>query len=207
MNKFGTVFVLLKTNVLYWLPLRELFFLQCNFKVLFAATYCFKCLQGEIETDAVLVGHLVDLVHESFEPALLVGLPRDDPFVRLVATLASALVKEHILHLIVLILQGDLHGLQVHLLLQQLPVELRSIDWLRVELGQSVLHLLFENRVQSGALFGGEDRVVPLAVLTLDEVDVVLDLLNFLHQGVVGVVDVVFAGPEQLLLLSPLVSR
>ena len=207
MNKLGTVFVLPKANVLYRLPLRELLFLQRNFEVLFAATYSFECLQGEVETHAVLVGHLFDLVHESFEPALFVGLPGNDPFVRLVATLASTLVKEHILHLVVLILQRDLHGLQVHLLLQQLPVELRSIDGLRVELGQSVLDFLLEDGVEGWALFGGEHRVVPLAVLPLDVVEVVLHLLNFLDEGVVRVVDVVLAGAEQLLVAAPFVSR
>lgn len=111
MFKLGTVFVLPKANVLYWLPLRELFFLQRDFKMLFAATYSFKRLQGVIEAHAVLVGHLFDLVHESFESALFVGFSRNDPFIWLMTTLSSTLVQENIFDLIILILQRNFHSL------------------------------------------------------------------------------------------------
>ena len=77
--------------------------------MLLAATHSFECLQGVVETYTILVRELLNLVHQPFESALLISLSRYDPFVRLVTTLASTLVKKNIFNFVILILKCNFH--------------------------------------------------------------------------------------------------
>ena len=135
---------------------------QGSFQLLFTTTDALEDFERLVKFNAVLESHILDFFYESAPLAFFVLLAGDFPRVRHFAALALVLIYECVSHAALLLVDSDAHGLQVHLLVEDVLVILRAINGPGVEHVQPLLHLSLKHVVQ--CLQGSTAKVVQQAV-------------------------------------------